>query len=357
VRTVVVETQGVRLRLRGEEIIAEQAGTRLVEVRLGEVAQLVLMGSIELTPSLRSALLRRGIDTVFLTRTGRYLGRLAGRAHGNAAVRVAQYRRLLDPAQAARLARAIVRGKIVNQRRLLVRAQARRPRDERAAAIVRLGWYVDAVARETDLEKIRGIEGQAAAEYFGAFGTLLLNEDFSFHARTRRPPRDPVNAMLSFGYAILQAVVEGAVNRAGLDPFLGALHATRHGATALVFDLMEEFRPLVVDSTVVSLINHRQVTPGDFRRFLPGTEAEEILAREFGEGEDGSGPAGEPGVHLAESGRKIVVRAIYRALRRRAHHPGRGMRLTLAHAIVEQAYAVARWLESGRGDYVPYTPR
>ncbi|MDQ7007211.1 MAG: CRISPR-associated endonuclease Cas1 [Acidobacteriota bacterium] len=361
-RTLVVSQQGARLRLRGEELIVEQGAVKLATVRLGEILQLVMMGSIELTPAARAALLRRGIDTVFMTVGGRYLGRLIGASHGNAPLRISQYESLTVPSTAIRLARQIVKGKVTNQRRLLMRVQNRRPHPDRAAAIIRLAWCERELDSASEIDVIRGLEGDAASVYFGAFGGLMTHERFLFEGRNRRPPRDPVNAMLSFGYALLQASVEGAVYRAGLDPYLGALHAPRQGATALVFDLMEEFRPLAVDSLVLRLINQRQVDPGDFRRFQVGTAPEEILAADNdGVSSDtgGSSPESAPvvGVHLADAGRKILIGAYYRALRRRTHHVGRGMRLTLSRIIVEQAYALARWIQGQVDDYRPHCPR
>jgi len=361
VRTVVVNEQGAQIALKGGELVVSREKALLARVRLAEIAQVVAMGSIELTSAARAELLKRGIDTVFLTQRGQYRGRLVGAAHGNVELRIAQYRRLLDPLQAGAAARAIVRGKLVNQRRLLQRFQARRPDKSRAAAIVKLSRLEERCAVESDVAVIRGLEGMGAAEYFAVFGTLLTNSEFSFAGRNRRPPRDPVNALLSFGYALLQTVVEGAVYRAGLDPHLGALHAPRHGAATLVFDLMEEFRPLFVDSLVLDLVNHRAVGPGDFHVVRPETNGGDVLAAEEEESPDPEGGAGTaadaPGVLLDAAGRKIILQAFFRRLRRDVLYAPRAGRYSGAQIVVEQAYHFARWLRGETPEYIAHQPR
>ncbi|RMF71110.1 MAG: CRISPR-associated endonuclease Cas1 [Acidobacteria bacterium] len=359
-RTLAIEEQNARLALRNEIFTVEKSGAVLAQVRAAEVSQVALFGSVELTPAARALLLRRGIDTVFLTVGGRYRGRLVGPAHGAVGVRIGQYRRLMQVEDSLTAARECVRGKIVNQRRLMLRAQNRRPDPARAGTIVRMDAVRRAVERAREIDEVRGLEGAASALYFQAFGGLLINPEFTFTDRNRRPPRDPVNAMLSFCYALLLSLVEGAVYRAGLDPHFGALHAPRHGVPALALDLMEEFRPVAVDSLVVELVNRGSVGPADFARLPTGPEAEELLADEVGgppESRDAPPPKGPPGVHLAETGRRIVLRAFYARMRRRAYHPGRDQRLSLSQIIVEQAYAFARWCEGRSPAYRAYTPR
>lgn len=357
-RALLVEEQGSRLTVRGEELVVEREGASLARVRSGEVSRVLLFGGIELTAAARSLLLRSGIDTVFLTQAGRYRGRLVGEAHGSAAVRIGQYKALLDDSQRLAAAREIARGKIVNQRRLVQRVQARRPREDRAGPIVRLEALERALGPAISVDEVRGLEGAAAAEYFGIFGTLITNPTFRFTDRNRRPPRDPVNAMLSFGYALLQTVVEASVYRAGLDPFFGALHAPRHGATALVFDLMEEFRPLAVDSLVLELVNKRVIAAEDFAALPTGPEAEELLADEGGTSADFPEAAARPkGVHLAAEGRRILLRAFFRRLRHRALYGPRPERLSLEQIVAAQSYAFARWVDGTTPAYLTYTPR
>lgn len=355
-RAVVVSESGARVTKEGEELRITLRDSTVQRVRLGEVSRLLLLGQVELTSSARNAVLRRGIDTVFLTKRGDYRGRLVGTTHGNVDTRIGQYRSLLDEETAARLASAFVRGKVVNQRRLLQRFQSRRPQDQRAEAIVSLDSVLRQLPRADSVDNIRGLEGMAAADYFAVFGTLLTNPSFEFSQRTRRPPKDPVNAMLSFGYALLQVTVEGAVYRAGLDPYLGSLHAPRANAQTLVFDLMEEFRPVAVDSVVLNLVNHRSVKKSDFRDIYLGYDAEEFLSRESDE-KPGEDKPHEHGVHLAATGREIVMRSYFKRLRQRAFYPPRNERLTLERIVGEQAYQLARVLRGEGREYVAYQPR
>lgn len=386
-RTIVLSEPGLRLGINGEEFRFENERSVTARVRAGEVSQILLMGQVDLTPAARAEVLKRGIDTVFLTTKGRYLGRLVGQTHGNIELRIAQYQRLLHSEGAAAAARAIVRGKLLNQRRLLQRVQNRRPLPVRSSAILRLAFFERQLAQSTDLAQIRGMEGIGAADYFSVFGTLVTNPEFAFIDRNRRPPRDPINAMLSFGYALLQSIVENAVYRAGLDPHLGALHAPGHGAPGLVFDLMEEFRPLAVDSVVIDLVNHRAIGLADFRVIRAGPTGEEILGAEAESSGDSGGecrqlpalsdnevveqegnPAEEerkkrketdprPAVFLGEIGRKILIQAFFKRLRRDVFYPPRGGRFSNEQIIVEQAYHFARWLKGDTPSYQPYTPR
>jgi CRISPR-associated protein Cas1 len=263
-RTVVISESGTRLTVQNGLLCVTRNDEPVRDLKPHEVDQLVLMGRIELTSAAIALLLRRDIDCVFLTTHGHFRGRLVGDTSRNVPLRVAQYRRLLDADKALPIATAIVAGKIQNQRHLLLRVQRELADPGLAEVVAKLRIRRSSLASQKSVDVVMGVEGEASALYFGHFGKAIRNPLFAFRERNRRPPKDPVNACLSFGYALLATVIEGAVLQAGMDPLLGALHQPAYGRPSLVLDLMEEFRPILVDSLVLRLLNRRQLTPADF---------------------------------------------------------------------------------------------
>ncbi|MDW8241547.1 MAG: CRISPR-associated endonuclease Cas1, partial [Acidobacteriota bacterium] len=241
--------------------------------------------------------------------------------------RAAQIRTAADPARCLALARAFVAAKLRNQRTLL----RRNAEPEPTAALLGLDHAIDAVERAADLSQLLGIEGAGAAHYFGAFRHMLRPKDgpvpaFDISGRHRRPPRDPVNAMLSFAYAILVKECTVACAGIGLDPFWGFYHQPRHGRPALALDLMEEFRPLIADSAVINAVNTGMIAPGMF-------------------------VAGAGACQLTAEGRKALIKAIELRLDQLATHPLFGYRCSWRALIRLQAQLLARWL---RGDVPVY---
>jgi CRISPR-associated protein Cas1 len=330
-------------------MLAVRQGDRVVHrARLGEVREVQLFGQVEITSASLAALARRGVDVVFLTRRGQFRARLVGPASPQAALRLAQLRRCLDEGFAASVAGAMVAGKVTHQRQVLLRAQ-RRLRDEDLAEVLgRLRLLAEECQRRPDLERLRGLEGQAAALYFSQLGKLVAAEGMAFTGRSRRPPRDPINACLSFGYTLLGNVVESEVLRCGLDPMLGFLHQPHHGRKSLMLDLLEEFRPFI-DTLVLRLVNRRQLGPVDFER--GSVEVEEVLAEEGGP----AGPEGE-GTYLNATGRRIFLNEFFGRLRERLHYPPRGGSFELRDIIREQGYLLARVIEGGEGEYRAFVP-
>jgi CRISPR-associated endonuclease Cas1 len=213
--------------------------------------------------------LTEGLNTAY-RRTGRYRGRLTGGVSGNVKLRFAQYDMLRDEGRALAVARAIVAGKIATMRGYLLRVGRRSGRtagQERSLASLRA--CAERLDEAATLDQARGCEGSATAAYFRCFNDFLLVEGFRFDGRNRRPPLDPVNALLSFGYTILANLVEAAVNVVGLDPYVGALHALETNRPSLVCDLEEEFRVPVVDRLVVAALNKRVLQVDDFRHTAP----------------------------------------------------------------------------------------
>jgi CRISPR-associated protein Cas1 len=349
-----ITEQGLHVHVEGETLLLRQ-GARLVRrVRLAEVSQLLLFGQVELTTAAVAALARRRIDVVYLTRQGSFRARLLGPDAPAAALRLAQMRRALEPGFCAAVAGALAAGKIQHQRQLLLRAQRRLGDDELAEALGRLRLLAERCPRETDLDSVRGLEGAAAALYFGQFGKLLLTPDLAFHGRSRRPPRDEVNACLSFGYALLQSVTESEVWRCGLDPQVGFFHQPQHGRPSLVLDVLEEFRAFV-DALVLRLVNRRQLGPLDFER-RGGPELAELLAAEGDADETTTAAEAAEGVYLADTGRRIFLTEFFRRLRERLYYPPRQGALELRAILREQVYHLARVIRGEDPAYTAFVP-
>lgn len=365
----------------------------LRRVRANEIEQVLLFGRVELTSGAVALLARRGIDCVWLRQDGRFRARLAVRAGANVPLRLAQYRATTDAEFCARTARNVVAAKLRYQRAVLLRAQRRLTDADLAVVLGQMRLLLHQVASETSLDRLRGLEGQGAALYFSQFGKLLRAPAFSFTVRTRRPPRDPVNACLSFGYAVLGSLVESRAERAGLDPTLGFFHQPAYGRPSLALDVLEEFRPLV-DSLVLRLLNRHQLGENDFERrsdvpldealnageAISGaaeTENQESpidfadgFAEFAGWGDDApTGIAGaarpkpeiEPsqaavGVYLGEAGRRIYLSELFRRLRERVYYPPRESAWEIRDIITQQLYHLARVIDGREPEYLPFIP-
>ncbi|HID85806.1 MAG TPA: CRISPR-associated endonuclease Cas1, partial [Anaerolineae bacterium] len=265
-----ITEQGARLAKTGGRLLVKKGRETLLDVPAIEVSQVIIFGSVSITPATVPFLLGRGIDVTYLTRQGRYKGRLQPEFSKKVTLRRHQFARASDPAFCLEVAKAIVLGKIANSRTFCLR-QYRESRDQVIGrAIRRMERAMREVARARDIEEVRGQEGAAGAAYYNAFGRMIKAPGFSFKARTKRPPRDPVNAMLSLGYTLLHNNVYAMINVVGLDPYQGFFHAGRYGHPTLASDLTEEFRAIIVDSMVLSVINKRVLKPGDFSQSRKG---------------------------------------------------------------------------------------
>jgi CRISPR-associated protein Cas1 len=351
--TLALMEQGVTLAADGELFSVERDGKVIQQVRMLGVDEVLVFGSVTLTPAVIAVLLARGIDTVFLTARGRYRGRLMGKPGRNVELRLAQFDRLRVPAVALEVARAIVAGKIANQRNLILRSQREQKRDDLADAAAMMRRMLRAVETAPDADVLRGLEGQASAAYFGVFGRCIRNPRFRFTARTRRPPRDPINALLSFGYTMLAVSVEAAVLRAGLDPMVGTFHTPDYGRPSLVLDLMEEFRPIVVDALALRLVNRREATPEDFEQ--PPDEAEAAWADDSEPPMADATPA--PAVWLGETGRRVFFRAWGRRLHETHFYEARGQTLTLEEIMQQQVYHLSRVIRQEEPVYRAFVAR
>lgn len=348
-KSVAITEPGHTLHLDGQRLVLRSAGRIARVFKLPEVDQILLFGPVEVTHAALSAILAAGVDLVLLTGAGSYRGRLVGRASRNVELRVAQYDRFRDDAFVLPLARGIVAGKIRAQRHLLLRAQATIADPEVAATLARLRFFAQDAGRSADREELLGVEGAAAAAYWSAFGRAVRNPLFAFRTRSKRPPRDPINACLSFGYTLLGTLIEGEVASVGLDPLLGALHRPEYGRPSLALDLLEEFRAPVVDAVTLRLVNRRQLVPADFASPSEALGLDQLL-----DADDSTEPEG---VYLGPRGRRIFIAELFRRLRETVYYQPREATLTFREVIRQQTYHMARVVRGEDATYVPFVSR
>ncbi|OUL20549.1 type I-D CRISPR-associated endonuclease Cas1 [Nostoc sp. RF31YmG] len=236
----------------------------ILDVPLIKVDGLVVMGRSSISPAAIAELIDKKIPLTFLTNNGKYIARLEPEMSKNIFVRNAQWKAAGESAQAVHVTQGFVRGKLKNYRQTLLQSQRRYAELELDAGITQLTNAIASLEKADSINSIRGLEGAGSAAYFGCFNQLIRVDDFSFTTRNRRPPIDPVNSLLSLGYSLLRHDIQGALNIVGFDPYLGYLHTERYGRPSLALDLMEEFRPLIVDAVVLTAINRRMLTPKDF---------------------------------------------------------------------------------------------
>lgn len=324
--------QGSKVRVLNRRITVvredEESGAEetLLSLPLAHVDQVVIFGNIGLTTPAIDVLLAQNCDVVFLTQNGEYRGRLIGEITPHVPLRRAQYQRLSNPSFALRMAGGFVSAKL-NHQRVLLRRHNRDLQDPLIEdAITQLGQVVEGLPRRTQLSSLRGAEGAGTAAYFGAFKRFFAAE-WRFQDRNRRPPADPVNVLLSFGYTLMAQVAHGAVNAVGLDPYAGFLHEVVYNRPALALDLLEEFRP-VVDGIVLWVCRSGQLSPADFS----------------------PGPPERP-VILSESGQRRFLQAYEQRMEQTFMHPRRGQKLTLRQCMLEQARQIAACILEDNPDY------
>ncbi len=320
---------------RGELISIAKEGETLTTVHAFALEQLILFGRVQLTAPARDFLLDRQIDTVFMTRTGRFRGRLSSYSGGNIELRQAQFRFCDQDDRLVDLGKRFVTGKLSNCRTLLRRHQRRAQSPEVERALLRLRQGLATLECASTLDEVRGYEGDGSATYFGSLNHLIKQPGFEFRRRTRRPPRDPINALLSFGYTMLLGTVMTAVQVVGLEPYLGALHAPSRGRPSIGLDLMEEFRPILVDALVIRAVNRRQFLPEEFEYSDAATDEAEF--------EDGESPSSaEYPVLLGRLGIKKWIALYEEQLRAQIDYPRYGCRLSFGQIVTEQARMLAR---------------
>ncbi len=334
-RPLYLNTQGMRVGKSGEVLQIREKETLRQEVRLGETCQVNLMGNIQISTQAVQALCEAGVPICYFSQGGWFYGITTGLNTKNVFTRKAQFRLSEEEWFATSFARALVAGKIRNQRTMLQRNHI----EPDPAALAGLKKLAEAAEHAAGMEQLLGIEGSAARIYFGAFAGMIKVEGvdeagfgFQFDGRNRRPPRDAVNALLSLGYSLLAKDLTITCYAVGFDPYIGFYHQPRFGRPALALDLMEPFRPLIADSAVLSAINTRMVTPGDIVK------------------------AG-PGVALSPNGRKGFFRAFELRMDSLVTHPQFGYRVSYRRLLEIQARLLARYLEGEIAEYPVFVTR
>lgn len=329
--TLYLNEQQAFVKKRDEYLLIEYQDKRKIEVPLAKVSQVVVSGDITFTTPALHTLLEKGIEVCFLSMYGHFRGRLSPPVAKNAAVRRAQYRAHSSQEGALSVAQACVRGKLENMRVLLMRANRTLQDDAITDAVTAIRNGMQDIPKATTIGSLFGIEGNASAAYFRVFGKMIRGP-FTFTHRQRRPPRDPINALLGLSYTLLTHQVSAAIQVVGLDPYIGFLHQTRHGKPALALDLMEEFRPIIADSVVLDVINHRILTPQDFH--------EELGA-----------------VLLKPAARKTFYGKFEERLQEELQHPHFGYKTSYQRCIELQTRLLAKWLTNEIPSYPPLCVR
>ncbi|WP_417210313.1 type I-C CRISPR-associated endonuclease Cas1c [Antarctobacter sp.] len=335
--TVYVTTEGAALRLQGETLVAEVEGAEKTRIPLHMLTGLVAFGPVLLTPALIAACAGRGIAIALLSRNGRFEARIEGPMSGNVLLRRAQYRLADSPED---IVRSLVLGKVSNQRAVLRRHLRDYATDMPAAQRQALDAACDRMARilrrvqlsDSTTDAMRGSEGEAATIYFAVFDHLIRSPDpdLRWTTRSRRPPLDPMNALVSFLYTLLTHDCRSACEAVGLDPAVGFLHRDRPGRPSLALDLMEELRAPLADRLALSLVNRRQLRSGDFRRMESGA------------------------VLLTDDARKAVLTAWQERKREERRHPFLEEKAPFGLVPYLQAQLLARHLRSDIDAYPPW---
>jgi len=274
--TLYVTSSDTYLSLDGENVVILKGDIEALRVPLHNLEGIVTFGYTGASPALMGACAERNISLSFMKPSGQFLARVVGEVRGNVTLRKTQYRLSDNMEESHKIAKSFVLGKIYNSRWVLERATrdhaARLDTSKMKGVSKTLANALKLVETSEDLEQLRGIEGEAAAQYFRVFDDLILQqkEDFYFSYRNKRPPLDNVNAMLSFVYSLLAHDTTAALETVGLDPYVGYLHRDRPGRASLALDLMEELRPIYADRFVLSLINRKEVNPNGFIRMENG---------------------------------------------------------------------------------------
>lgn len=333
--TLYVTTQGAYLAKDGDTVAVrvhvDGAQETKLRVPIHTLGSIVCFGQVSCSPFLMNLCAESAVGLAFLTEHGRFLARVQGPVSGNVLLRREQYRWADNEPRAAQVARPVILGKIANCRTVLLRASRERtePAPELDAAILRLGRLLESSASAESLDQIRGHEGDAARVYFSVFDHVIAasKESFFFHERSRRPPLDNMNALLSFIYTLLTHDVAAALESVGLDPAVGFLHRDRPGRPSLALDLVEELRPVIADRLALSLVNRRQIQAGGFRRTESG------------------------GIAMDDATRKEVLIAYQKRKQEEIQHPFLGEKVAFGLLPHAQAMLLARFI---RGDLDGY---
>ena len=330
--TLYIQTQGTYLRQEGETVVAERERNVVARIPIHTLSGIVCFGNVLCSPFLLGLCGERGVHVSFLSEHGRFLARVEGPVSGNVLLRVAQMKAAHDADKARDIAASFVAGKMLNARTILQRRLRDHGDDDACRhAVIELAGLVQKLRNAATTDEVRGVEGEAAAHYFKTFNSLLVaqRDAFAIQNRNRRPPLDPMNALLSFLYTLLAHDCTGALEGVGLDPQVGFLHALRPGRDSLALDLMEEFRAPLADRLALSLVNLQQLGLKDFKTSESGA------------------------VEMREDARKTVLLAWQKKKQETIVHPFLGEKVEIGLLPHVQALLLARHL---RGDLDAYPP-
>jgi len=334
--TLFVTTDGAYIKKEGESVVVMAEKQIKLRLPIHNLNGIVCFGRVICSPALLGFCAQRGVALSYLSSNGRFLARVQGLTSGNVLLRREQYRRAESLEQSAIIAKAFVLGKIFNCRTSLQRVLRDHPQINGAevvqTAILHLSALLNEVKEQNDLNVIRGSEGHAAQTYFSVLDHLITTqkEDFYFRGRNRRPPRDNLNALLSFVYTLLLHDIMAALESVGLDPAVGFLHRDRPGRPSLALDMMEEFRPLIADRLVLALVNMRQVQQNGFTKTEVG------------------------GVVMDDETRKTVLVAYQKRKQEEITHPFLEEQIPLGILFFAQALLLARFLRKDLDGYPPF---
>ena len=333
--TLYILSEDVYLSLDGENVVANRNKQEVGRYPLCNLQNIITFSYFGASPALMGACVQRQISLAFCTPRGKFLARVCGETNGNVLLRRTQYRIADNPSQCCQISRTMIFGKLFNARWSIERTRrdhGLRVDSEKLASVSKqLHGLLSQVKEVTAPEELRGLEGVGASAYFSVFNEMILGdkETFVFRVRSRRPPLDAVNAMLSFAYSLLARDCASALESVGLDSYVGFLHRDRPGRTSLALDLMEELRPCIADRFVLTLINNRRIKATDFQYMESGA------------------------VLLTEDGRKTFLNQWQEKKKETLTHPYLGEKLSWGMIPHVQALLLARYL---RGDLDAYPP-
>ena len=331
-----VTSEDAYLSLDGENVVVNREKQEVARFPLHNLSGILCFSYAGASPALMGACGRRGVDLSFCTPTGRFLARAVGEENGNVLLRREQYRIADDQRRSCAIARSMIFGKLYNARWSVERTRRDHPdRIDTArfeAVSQTLRTLLPPVAEETSLDSLRGLEGTGATAYFSVFDDMILRdkEQFCFRGRNRRPPLDPVNAMLSFAYSLLASECTAALESVGLDAYVGFLHRDRPGRTSLAADLMEELRPCFADRFVLTLINNRVLRGDDFETAENGA------------------------VLMKDEARRAFLKAWQERKREEIRHPFLDEKLPWGLVPCVQALLLARYIREDLDAYPPF---
>ncbi len=334
-----VTTQGAYLNKEGETLVVTVEGEKKLQLPIHTLDGVVCFGRVMCSPYLMGFCAEKDVAISFLSIYGRFLARVQGPVSGNVLLRREQYRRADSDAASSRIAHAVLIGKLANARTVLQRAVRDHKKKVDTKKIKDASGHISALLKSLRpgmaLNTLRGMEGDAARTYFGVFDHLIVNKanGFFFKGRSRRPPLDPVNCLLSFVYTILLHDVRSALESVGLDSAVGYLHRDRPGRPGLALDMMEEFRPVIADRLVLSLINRGQTGENDF------------IIQETG------------AVTMSDDLRKILLVTYQKRKQDDILHPFLEEKVTIGLLFHTQALLLARYLRGDLDDYPPFVWR